>query len=204
MLDPTGDEYDHAVRSRVAIALLVALVSAGRAWGQPATTATPIYHGILDILAARGTIDPATGTATLSVRGWRLLLSPDSNGIYPDQEPALIALAENNFYLAAGSLKASRHGTRFRYRAPRDAGPRAIRSLCIARRRDGTYLVSFKLTGVELSRLTIQNRDCVPMAIIVGDDDGFSGASLRRQSFESRQLFLPGSCDAAGDWPWIQ
>jgi hypothetical protein len=192
------------MRLPLAVALLAALVSAGRVAAGPVTSATPIYHGILDILAARGTIDPDTGSAKLKIHGWRLLLSPDSDGIFPDQEPTLIALAENNFYLAPGSLTASRGGRRFRYRAPRDAGPRAIRSLRLVQRRDGTWRVSFTLTGVELSRLTIQTRDCVPMAFIVGDDDGFNGARLRRPNLDSRPLFLPGGCDVTGDWPWIQ
>ena len=190
---------------RLALAVaLVAVVSLSRASAQPATTATPNYHGVLDILAARGTISPDTGIATLKIRRWRLLLTQDSNGIFPDQEPTLIALAENNFYLPAGSLKASRGGRVFRYRAPRDAGPRALRSLYITRRPDGAYLVSFTLTGVELSRLTIQDRDCVPMALIVGDDDGFAGARLRRPSFETRRLLVTGDCtaDLNGAWPW--
>jgi hypothetical protein len=192
------------MRFRHAVAVLAALFSAVPVAAGPVTTATPIYHGLLDIIAARGNFDPDTGNAKLKIRRWRLLLSPDSDGIFPDQEPTLIAIAENNFYLAPGSLKASRRSKRFRYRAPRDAGPVAVRSLRIDRRRDGSYLVSFTLTGVELSRLTIANRDCVPFAFIVGDDDGFSGARLRRPSFESRQLFLPGACDESGDWPWIQ
>jgi len=205
LLDRTRGGYDRQVSYRVALVVaLVTVVSGGRASAQPTTKATPIYHGILDILAARGTISPDTGIASLRIRRWRLLLSPDSNGIFPDQEPTVIALAENSFYLTAGSLKASRGGRVFRYRAPRNAGPRSVRSLRITGRRDGTYLVSFTLTGVELSRLTIQNRDCVPMAVIVGDDDGFGGARLRRPSFATRQLLLPGGCDVSGDWPWIQ
>ena len=205
LLHRMGGGYDHPMLSRLAIAALVAVLSAGRpSSAAPATTATPAFHGTLDMIAAHGTIDPSTGNATLKIRGWRLLLSPDSNGIFPDQEPMLIALAENNFYLAAGALKPSRRGRVFRYRAPRDVGPRAIRSLRLAERRDGIYTLSFTLTGVELSRLTIQDRDCVPMAFIVGDDDGFGGARLRRPSFKTRQIVLPGDCtaDLNGAWPW--
>jgi hypothetical protein len=189
---------------RLAVPLLATLFAAAPGSAGPVTSATPVYHGILDILAARGNFDPDTGEAKLRVRRWRLLLSPDSDGIFPDQEPTLIAIAENNFYLSPGAVQASSSGKRFRYRAPRDAGPRAINSLRLTRRRDGSYLVSFTLTGVELSRLTIANRDCVPFAFIVGDDDGFSGARLRRPNFDSRRLFLPGACDESGDWPWIQ
>ena len=53
------------MHSRLAAALLATLVSAGTASAAPATTATPKTHGILDILPARGTIDPDTGSAKL-------------------------------------------------------------------------------------------------------------------------------------------
>src|SRR5262245_34309491 len=147
-------------------AAVLAALACGPAWAAPATTATPIFHGVLDILASRGTINPSTGSATLSVHRWRLLLSPESDGIYPDQEPIVIAIDSNNFYLAAGSVKSSAHGRRFTYRAPRDAGARAIRSLRITRGRYA-YYVSFALTGIDFSSLTIQNRACVPTAFIV-------------------------------------
>jgi hypothetical protein len=188
---------------RIPVTLFVALAAASVS-AQPVTTATPIYHGVLDVLAARGTIDPMSGLATLKVRGWRFLPEPGNDGVYPDQEPILIALAENNFYLAAGAAKATRHGTRFRYRAPRNTTTRGIRMLRMLERHDGTYLVSFTLTGIDLSQLTISDRACVPMAFIVGDDDGFHGASLKRPSFTSRALFVPGGCDETADWPWIQ
>jgi hypothetical protein len=143
--------------------------------------------------------------ATLKAHDWRFLpVYPSPDGVYPDQEPIVIALAENSFYLPAGAVKASRHGTRFRYRAPRNASTRGIRSLRLLERRDGTYLLSFTLAGVDLSQLTIADRACVPMAFIVGDDDGFNGARLRRPSFTSRALFVPGSCNETADWPWIQ
>ena len=203
MLRASLDGYDPRMSFRLAAVLATALVTVVAHAG-PVDTATPIYHGILDVLAARGTIDPANGNAMLRIHGWRLLLSPDSDGIFPDQEPTLIALSENNFFLPAGSLKASGKGRHFRYRAPNDAGPRSIRWLRLDRRRDGTYRVSFMLTGIDLSRLTIADRDCVPMAFIVGDDDGFSGAKLRRPSFASHQLLLPGECDVGNDWPWIR
>jgi hypothetical protein len=188
---------------RLAAALLAALAP-GPAFAAPVTTATPVFHGVLDVLAARGTINPTTGSATLKVHRWRLLLSPDSDGIYPDQEPILIAIDSNNYYLAAGSMKSSANGKRFTYKGPRDAGPRAIRSVRITRGRYA-YYVSFTLTGVDFSSLTIQNRKCVPTAFIVGDDDGFSGSRLRRPSFESRALFLPGGCILdSSEWPWLQ
>jgi hypothetical protein len=189
---------------RITVALLVALAAAS-ASAQPVTTATPIYHGHLDVLPARGTIDPTTGMATLKVHGWRFLPVTDSDGVYPDQEPILIALAENNFYLAAGAVKGTRHETRFRYRAPRNTTTRGIRSLRLLERHDGTYLLSFTLTGVDLSQLTIADRACVPMALIVGNDDGFYGARLRRPSFTSRALFVPGGCSLDNsEWPWLQ
>ena len=191
-----------AMSLRIAVTLLVALAAAS-ASAQPVTTATPVNHGVLDIRPARGTIDINTGIATLKVHDWRFLpVYPSPDGVYPGQEPIVIALANDpGFSLPAGSMKVSRHGTRFRYQ---NASTRGIRSLRLLQRHDGTYLLSFTLTGVDLSQLTIADRACVPMAFIVGDDDGFNGARLRRPSFTSRTLFVPGSCDESTDWPWIQ
>jgi hypothetical protein len=190
---------------RIAVTLLVALAAAS-ASAQPVTTATPVNHGQLDVHPARGTIDPVTGMATLKAHDWRFLpVYPSPDGVYPAQEPIVIALSENNFYLPAGAVKASRHGTLFRYRAPRHAGSRGIRSLRLMQRQKGIYLLSFTLTGVDLSQLTIADRACVPMAFIVGDDDGFNGASLRRPSFTSRTLLVPGGCPLDNsEWPWLQ
>jgi len=194
-----------AMSLRIAVTLLVALAAAS-ASAQPVTTATPVNHGVLDIRPARGTIDINTGIATLKVHDWRFLpVYPSPDGVYPGQEPIVIALANDpGFSLPAGSMKVSRHGTRFLYRAPRNSSGRGIRSLRLLQRHDGTYLLSFTVTGVELSQLVVADRACVPMAFIVGDDDGFHGMSLRRPSFTSRALLVPGPCDDNNDWPWIQ
>src|SRR5204863_8295070 len=114
---------------------VVLTLAAATARAQISTTATPVYHGTLRILRpAVGTFDAATGNGTLRVRRWRLGLREDSNGIFPDQEPVVVALGEESFRLEAGSLTRSRNGKVFRYQAPHDAGPRGIRSIRIAQR----------------------------------------------------------------------
>ena len=186
----------------LAVSLLLA-PAAPTARAQISTGATPVHHGELDIRPAVGTINGATGIGTLRVRRWRLVLAETSNGIFPGQEPVVVALGEESFVLAAGSLRPSRKGKVFRYRAPADAGPRGFRSFWIARRANGSYLVSFTLIGVDLSALVLQTPVCQPMAVIVGDDDGFRGAFLTRPDFR-RRVAIPHGCDVSNDWPWIQ
>jgi len=192
---------------RRVLPLIVALVIAiaGGAGAQISTGGgSPVYHGLLDILGARGRIDIDTGNASVKVHRWRFIPAPNSNGIFPAEEPVRIALDDNTLFLPAGSLKASRHGRVFRYKAPRDAGPQAVRSLEIRVVKDGTYRVKYTLTGLNLSKLLFGFPTCVPTAVIIGDDDGFAGAWLNRQSFESPRLAIPRSCEITNDWPWLQ
>jgi hypothetical protein len=192
----------------ILVALVVAAGAPPGARAQVSSGATPVYHGKLDVHPAVGRIDRKTGMGTLRVRGWRLIPSapPElpSNGIFPAQEPVVVAIGANSFRLPAGSLKSSHRGRKFAYRAPRDLGPPAIRMLRIGRRSDGSWSVSFTLTGVDLSGLIVADPICLPMAVIVGDDDGFSGVDLTSPRFSSPRVALPRGCNAAGDWPWIQ
>jgi hypothetical protein len=182
-----------------------------------ATTATPVYHGVLWIAGrATGSINRRTGNAVLKVRRWILLPVSPSNGIYPDQEPIVIAMGDDSMRLPAGTLKTSRSGKVFSYRARTSTtttttapdttqGPdRALRRLRVQRFNDGSYALWFTLVGVDLSRLNIQDPVCLPLAVIVGDDDGFTGAVVSSPSFTSRRFNISRACDLSNDWPWIQ
>src|SRR5205814_9203029 len=135
----------------------------------------PIHHRARDIRTDVCTITGAQVIVTLRVRRWRLVLAETSNGIFPDKEPVLVALGEESYVLAAGSLTPSRKGKVFRYRAPADAGPRGFRFFRIARRANGSYRVRFTVIGIDLSALVLPPPVCQPMAVIVGADDGFTG-----------------------------
>jgi len=190
---------------RLVLALAVLGCALSTASAQVTVGATPVHHGVLDVRPARGTFDPEGGTATLKVGRWKLIITPDSNGIYPDQETVVIAIGEQSFSLPPGSLRASRNGKVFSYRAPKgDASPvpQPIRSLRIKRARDGSYAVRFSLVGIDLSQLILQDPVCMPTAVLVGDDDGFTGVSYSRPTFESRRLKVPSDCDVGNDWPW--
>jgi len=176
------------------------------------TTATPVHHGKLFMLPAVARIDNATGIGNLRVRSWQLQLADGSNGIFPGSEPVVLAFGEESFLLPGGSLTPSRNGKVFTYRAPADAGPRAFRLFRIRQRPDGScasgsqrpcYSVSFTVTGLDLSQLVLQNPLCLPLAVIVGDDDGFRGIYLtRRGHFNSSRVAIPHSC-VPPTWPWI-
>jgi hypothetical protein len=187
-------------------ALVVALAAllAGRAAAQISTSAVPIFHGTLDVnQPAGGTLDRKTGQVKLRVNRWMFMPVAGSNGIFPSQEPVLVALGEDSFRLEPGSLVALHGGRVFAYRAPKSV-KRGVRKIRIWPQPDGTYRLRFTLIGADLSRLNIQDPVCVPLAVIVGDDDGFSGVTVTSPSFRSRRIAIPGPCNAGGDWPWIQ
>ena len=136
------------------------------------------------------------------MRRWVFFLTPVSDGIHPDREPTLIALGEDNFLIPAGALRPSRGGTVFAYRGPRASDGRRVRSFRLSRKpHDGFYTVSFKLEGANLTRLQFEDPLCLPLAVIVGDDDGFPGVELTSPSFRSRRVRIPKIC--LGGWPWL-
>ena len=136
------------------------------------------------------------------MRRWVFFLTPVSDGIHPDREPTLIALGEDNFLIPAGALRPSRGGTVFAYRGPRAPDGRRVRSFRLSRKpHDGFYTVSFKLEGANLTRLQFEDPLCLPLAVIVGDDDGFLGVELTSPSFRSRRVVIPKIC--LGGWPWL-
>jgi hypothetical protein len=171
----------------------------------------PVYHGLLDITpAGHGVIDRTNGDATLTVHGWRYIVADDTNGLRPESERLIIAIGsgQNDLYLPPGALRPDRKARVFRYRAPRDAHdamPQAdprIRFFRMARRSDGTYRVSFRVRGVELSSLNFNDPVCVPLAVIVGDDDGFATGDASSPTFNSRRVTLSSGICKAG-WPWL-
>ena len=201
----------------VLLVVVGALCLSGRAAAQISSTATPVYHGDLKVSSTPGTIDPLTGSAILRVRNWRFApVVPGSNGLFPAQEPIVVALAANNFLLPAGVVKEKRPGKLFVYKAQLKPGQPGFRSFRMVAhpsaarctpipQSDCTYSVSFTLVGLELSGLLMKSPDCQPMAVIVGDDDAFSGVNLERRIFSnSRRFKVASSCNVGNDWPWIQ
>jgi hypothetical protein len=171
----------------------------------------PLYHGVLDLARkGHGVLDRTTGYATLAVRGWRYIVSDETNGLRPESERLIIAIGsgQNDLYLPPGALRPDRKRRVFRYRARTASGagtmPRAdprIRFFRMARRPDG-YRVSFRVRGIELSSLNFNDPVCLPLAIIVGDDDGFGTGDASSPTFNSRRVKVSsGVCNA--DWPWI-
>ena len=182
-----------AARTVIAVAILASTATAQIA---------PIFHGVLDVRPAAGTLDRHTGDGTLKIHRWRFLPAPTSNGIFPGEEDLLVAVGDNNFFLPAGSLLTIGGGRMFRYRAPRDAPSGGIRSFRLSRRSGGAWVMAFTLTGLAVPRLLTENPICVPSAVIIGDDDAFSGAKLTSPTFRSRRLAVASRCDASG-WPWL-
>jgi hypothetical protein len=168
-----------------------------------ARTQTTLTHGQLTVTrAARGTIDLDSGNATFKVKNWEMLLADDSDGVDPATEPFTIGIAEERFLIPGGQLKASKNGKRFTYRGK--SIDRGIQQLKLVRAAGGAIKVSFKIVGADLSGLIIGDPPlCLPFAVIIGNDDGFSGVSFDRpKPYPSRLLTIPGFCTSETEWPW--
>jgi hypothetical protein len=191
-----------------AVALVILATASGAApesQAQRSSTAIPVFHGDLFLARGAGRIDAASGAATFSVRHWRVELADGSNGIFPTEEPVVVAFGEDRFRLEAGALEADRKGTRFRFRAAKDANPRGIVAMTIRRLSATAYDVSFRVADVQLFPLTQNAPICMPSAVIVGDDDGFTGVAFDRPGFPERRTrrltVLRKRCTATA-WPW--
>jgi hypothetical protein len=171
----------------------------------------PVYHGNLKVLPANGLFQKSTmdtsGIATLRVRNWVLNLAMGSNGIAPDKEPILIAVGDTEkLVIPAGQVKASKNGKRFVYRNP--STTRGVQMLQIRRLKDdGDGTPRYRLTftvKIDLSFILSEYPLCSPMAVIIGDDDGFSGVELDRPAgFSSTRVRVDGPCSNVANWPWV-
>jgi hypothetical protein len=186
----------------VALALLVAA-------GIPARAEVPTYHGCLRPRPAVGPFDRRDGSTNIAATNWQWDLSPISNGIAPGSEQITISLGgdQNAFVIPPGAVKAKRQGTLFVYKGPRDQ-PRGVTSLRMKMLSPLRYRVSFKLKGVDLSQLILQSDACLPVAIVVGLDDGFNGAEMVRpgglNALRSRTVRLTGACAVdTSQWVWL-
>jgi hypothetical protein len=186
---------------RVPCALALAVLLSTSA-GAISTTATPIFHGVLRLERAVGTLDRATGSATIRVRHWGIILRPESNGIFPDQEPVVIAIGDDTARLEAGMIKASRNRRTFSYRASKSDPTARVLSLRLHLQRDGSYQLRFTIRNIQLYQLNTEDPVCLPMAFIVGDDDGFTGVNFTSPTFDSKKVILPSKSCSPDGWPW--
>lgn len=176
------------------IALSLALTGSG--------LAQELAHGQLRVTrAAKGQIDLNSGQAVFTIRSWEVLLAADSDGIDPTNEPITIGISEERFVIPAGQLRGKPGGKRFRYKAKVDRG---VQQLKLVRTAAGPIRITMKLVGVDLTSLVIADPPvCLPFAVIIGNDDGFSGVSFDRpRPYPSKLLTIPGFCDDAQEWPW--
>jgi hypothetical protein len=195
------------MRLRSTLLAAVIVLIAGRGSAQ---TASPIFHGVLGIRPAVGKINlgqNAPGIANIKVKSWDLVLRPDSNGISPTTEQIIIAIGDSErLVVQAGTVKSSRNGKRFTFNDPKTQ--RGVRSLKIVQYTNGCiglacYKVSFSLVAIDLSTLVNESPICTPTAIIIGDDDGFSGVQLARPGLVGTKIRVQSSCNDVNNWPWL-
>ncbi len=183
---------------RLVLALVLAVALVGAAQAQ-----TQLKHGQLRVnRSGGGKIDLSSGSASFRLNALDLILANDTDGIDPATETVTIGISEERFLIPSGQLKASRNGKRFRYKAATDRG---VQLLLMRKRPDGSYRIDVKLTGVDLSSLIVSQPPlCLPFAIIVGNDDGFSGVRFDLpKPYPSRRLSIPGFCTDTAEWPWV-
>lgn len=182
--------------------MLALLVVAGL--GGPALADTLPHIGALRIdRPGKGRIDLNTGQASFTIKKWLWLVAADTDGVDPTTEQVTIGVSDEKFVLPIGSMKVSRNGRKFTYRENTDRGVQALK---LVRDGNGDYQIKIlKVAGVDLSTLVISDPPiCLGVAVIVGNDDGFSGVYFDRpKPFPSKLLTLPGFCDATTDWPWL-
>jgi hypothetical protein len=192
------------VSLRAVVALVVVLLTGLVA---PAGAVAPVFHGALGIRPALGGFQKNTGVASLRVKNWNLVLTPNSNGIYPTQEGVIIAIGSTEQLVVPASLiHASRSGSRFTYSDPKTS--RGVRMFQLRQYGNcpgkACYHVAFTLVGIDLSTLVLSYPFCSPMAIIVGDDDGFSGVQFDRPGgFNGSRVKIDGICNPGSGWPWL-
>jgi len=167
-------------------------------------TATPVFHGELKLRPAAGSVDRRSGVAVVTVPGWELDLASNSNGIYPTEEPIVIAIGDDAFRLEAGAVR--QRGKRGYFYRARPRPQRGIDRLTIKPgKKPRTYMVQFTVRGVQLFGLEENAPLCLPTAFIVGDDDGFSGVNYDSPGappiMSKRLLVANGRCSPQA-WPW--
>ncbi len=180
---------------RVLVALVLAAAAAAHAQ-------TQIDAGQLRInRAGRGTINLDSGQASFKVVDWEIIPPSDTKGMDPVNQPVTIAIGDGErFLIPTGTIKARAKGKRFVYKAKTERG---VQLLKLAWTPAKTLKMTLKIAGVDLSPVVIGDPPvCLPMAVVIGDEDGFSGVSFDRpKPFPSRLLTIPGFCTPQ-DWPW--
>jgi hypothetical protein len=172
-----------------ALLLLVSALGAARS----AAAVDVDFSATLAVRPARGTLDVATGAATLAVKRWRLTPAPASDGMDPAAEPIVLALGSDEVTLPAGLVRAVAPGRRYAFRDNTVA--RGLKRLKLTRRADGVWLVSLRAVGLDLTPLVNQYPLCLALGIAIGNDQGASGVDLDRpRGAGSRRLKLRGFC----------
>jgi phosphatidylglycerol:prolipoprotein diacylglycerol transferase len=195
---PVGGLWRYRARCSVARpmrrTMLLALVAVAASAVRAAAT-DPDFVGSLVVRPARGTLAVATGLATLEVKRWRFLPAAASDGIDPAAEDVVLSVGADELTLPAGSVTTLRPGRRYAHRD--DAVTRGLSRLRMKRRSDGSWVVGFRATGVDLTRLAAQYPLCEPFAFAVGNDEGASGVDLDRpRGAASPRVKLRGFCEA--------
>lgn len=159
----------------------------------PAAAVDSVYQATLTIRPARGRLEVASGYGQIDVKRWRLMQGVPSDGMDPAHEEIVVSVGSDVFVLDPATLVGSRGGRRLSFRD--DATTRGIARLRMNRRHDGSWMLAFRLVGVDLLRLVTQYPVCEVLAVAIGNDEGVSGIDLDRpRGAGSDRIKVRGAC----------
>src|SRR6185295_11499919 len=87
-----GARRMRGMRSVLALSFLCGILGVTLCAAAP----VPIYHGILSVRRAGGTLDRTTYTASIKVPEWTALLTPDTDGMFPATEDVMVSIGTND------------------------------------------------------------------------------------------------------------
>jgi hypothetical protein len=149
------------------------------------TTTLPGATGPLDVRRARLRLPAGPANDSLTLRG-SFRLGAGSNGIDPPQEGFGLVLTGVRFDVPAGRFSGS--AGRWRYSDPSGQGsdPDGLTSISLRVRRDGSYKLSIRGRGAELSMFDGTTDRTMQVRIEIGNDAAAANLHFRRAGRDLR------------------
>ena len=147
----------------------------------PAVATDGSFSASLSIRPGKGKLDETTQKGWLKIRNWKLRVETGSDGVDPATDAITLSIgsgAKTTAYVVpVGAMEPSKNGRKFRYRSE---AAEDIQSLTMKRRKDGTWKLTMKVTGIIMERLSVQTSVCEFLSLEVGNDEAFIGINMRR------------------------
>jgi hypothetical protein len=146
------------------------------------TTSTTVPCAFADTLSlrrARLRLPPGAANDGLNIRG-TLTLAPGSDDIDPQAQGFSVSLDALRFNVPPGVFRGASGRWRYRDSSGQTTTPKGITSVAVRRRPDGTYRISVRARGTELSAYDGTTDRTIAVGVTVGNDCATISASFRR------------------------